>query len=149
MKRIQRRWLFSLLTITGITIGLMANTGCNNDRSSKPIADSLQVKETITGLASFYGRGFEGKETASGKIFDSDDMVAAHPTYPMGTKVRVTNQENQSMVILKIIDRGPTDENVREGVIIDVSKGAAKKLGMVADGRVRIQLEVLQWGENK
>ena len=101
------------------------------------------------GLASYYGRGFEGQETASGEIFRSEKLVAAHPTYPLGTFARVTNLEKPAVVYVRIIDRGPTDENVAEGVIIDLSKGAAKRLGMVKDGRVRVKVEVLQWGNNE
>jgi rare lipoprotein A len=76
-------------------------------------------------------------------------MVAAHPSYPLGTVAKVTNLEKGGMVIVRIIDRGPTDENVAEGVIIDLSKGAAEKLGMVKEGRVKVKVEVLQWGNNE
>jgi rare lipoprotein A len=77
------------------------------------------------------------------------ELVAAHPTYPLGTLARVTNLEGGGTVQVRIIDRGPTDENVAEGVIIDLSKGAAEKLGMVKEGRVRVRVEVLQWGKNE
>jgi len=107
------------------------------------------ILETQTGLASYYGRSFEGEETASGETFHSHEMVAAHPSYPLGTVARITNLENGSAAHVRIIDRGPTDENVAEGVIIDLSKGAAKKLGMVKDGRVRVKVDVLQWGTNE
>jgi rare lipoprotein A len=111
--------------------------------------DTLLIKDSQTGLASYYGHEFEGKETASGETFHSKEMVAAHPTYPLGTVVRVTNLEEGDTVHVRIIDRGPTDENVAEGVIIDMSKGAAQKLGMVKAGRVRVKVEVLQWGTNE
>lgn len=121
-------------------------TSCANSPSTK---DTLAIKETQTGLASYYGRAFEGKETASGETFHLREMVAAHPTYPLGTVARITNLENDSAVHVRIIDRGPTDENVAEGVIIDLSKGVAEKLGMVKDGRVRVKVDVLQWGTNE
>ena len=107
------------------------------------------IKETQTGLASYYGRAFEGEATASGETFRSQEMVAAHPSYPLGTVARITNLEKGGVVQVRIIDRGPTDENVAEGVIIDLSKGVAEKLGMVKDGRVRVKVEVLQWGTNE
>jgi rare lipoprotein A len=121
-------------------------TYCNSGNRSSASADSLQVKETRIGLASYYGRAFEGKETASGEIFDKEELVAAHPSYPLGTVARITNLEEGGVVDVRIIDRGPTDENVAEGVIIDLSKGAAQKLGMVKEGRVKVKVEVLRWG---
>jgi rare lipoprotein A len=114
-----------------------------------PSAEARKVLDTQTGLASFYGTAFHGKETASGEIFDKTEMVAAHPSYPLGTVARVTNTENDRAVEVRIIDRGPTKENVAEGVIIDLSKGVAKQLDFVSDGRARVRVEVLEWGQDK
>ena len=99
------------------------------------------------GLASFYGPGFNGKTTASGVRFDMNAMVAAHPTYPFGTVVRVTNLTNGRAAELRVLDRGPARGPRAAGVIIDVSYGAAKVLGFIQDGRARVRLEVLQWGD--
>lgn len=139
--------------IIPIAFGLFALfiLGCQE----KPVATAPEpqqpvvpeVKETKTGLASFYGRAFDGQKTASGEIFDSDDMVAAHPTYPLGTIVRVTNLASNDTVRVRISDRGPTRLNRREGVIIDLSRGAAKKINMIAAGREKVQVEVLEWGQ--
>src|SRR4029453_7003903 len=96
------------------------------------------------GLASYYGRGFQGEETASGEIFDKREMVAAHRTLPLGTGGRVTNLENGRRVVLRIIDRGPYGRNYRKGTIIDVSEGAARRLRFIDDGLVRVKLEVLR-----
>ena len=98
------------------------------------------------GLASWYGPGFHGEETASGEIFDQREMVAAHRSLPLGSVVRVTNLENQRRVVLRVIDRGPYGRNYRKGTIIDVSKGAARRLGFVRDGLVRVRVEVLRFG---
>lgn len=95
------------------------------------------------GLASYYGPGFHGEETASGEIFDQREMVAAHRTLPLGTVVRVTNLENRRQVVLRVIDRGPYGRNFRRGTIIDVSKGAAQRLGFIRDGLVSVRVEVL------
>lgn len=122
---------------------------CISNTAPSPAKDTLAIKETQTGLASFYGRAFEGEETASGETFRSGEMVAAHPSYPLGTVARITNLEKGGAVLVRIIDRGPTDENVAEGVIIDLSKGAAEKLGMVKEGRIRVKVEMLQWGTNE
>jgi rare lipoprotein A len=104
------------------------------------------VLEVRQGLASYYGPGFEGKVTASGARFDKNDMVAAHPSYPFGTVVRVTNLTNGRTVIVRVVDRGPAKGPQAEGVVIDVSSGAARSLGFLGAGRKRVRLEVLEWG---
>ena len=95
------------------------------------------------GLASYYGPGFHGRATASGRIFDQRQMVAAHRTLPLGTVVRVTNLKNGRTVMLRVIDRGPYGRNVRKGAIIDVSKGAAQRLRFLRDGLVFVRVEVV------
>jgi rare lipoprotein A len=111
-------------------------------------ASGNRPEREVVGLASFYGQGdgFHGKRTASGSIFDKNELVAAHPSYPFGTRVRVTNLANGRSVTLRVVDRGPTAENVEEGVIIDVSARAARILGFVEEGRQRVRLVVLEWG---
>lgn len=105
--------------------------------------------ETKIGYASFYGKAFEGNETASGATFDKGTYIAAHPRYPFGTIVKVTNLENSKSINVKIMDRGPTKENQKQGVIIDLSKETAKALDFVSDGKVKVKVEVLKWGNNK
>ena len=104
------------------------------------------ILEVRQGLASYYGPGFEGKTTASGVPFDKAAMVAAHPSYPFGTVVRVTNLANKRQVEVRVVDRGPASGPRAEGVLIDVSSGAAESLGFVRKGRTRVRLEVLRWG---
>lgn len=101
-----------------------------------------------TGLASYYGPGFNGDRTASGEVFDQRKMVAAHRTLPLGSVVRVTNRENGRSVVLRIIDRGPYGPNHRKGCIIDVSKAAARRLQFVEDGIVHVRVQVLRMGED-
>lgn len=120
-------------------------TGCASERDSRSVQDSKQVKETQSGLASFIGEAFHGKQTASGEIFDKNELVAAHPSYPIGTVVRVTNLENERVVEVRINDRA-NPENREEDLIIDLSPVAAEKLGFVKDGKVRVRTEVLEWG---
>jgi rare lipoprotein A len=105
--------------------------------------------ETQVGLASYYSRRFDGKETASGETFSNEDMVAAHRKLPMGTRVRVTNLENGESVVVRINDRGASAQNRKEGVIIDVSQAAATKLRMKKDGRVKVRVDVLEWGDDR
>jgi rare lipoprotein A len=109
-------------------------------------AASRAILEVRQGLASYYGPGFEGKRTASGILFDKTAMVAAHPTYPFGTVVRVTNLANNRRVELRVVDRGPAKGPRAQGVLIDVSSGAAENLGFIRQGRTKVRLEVLRWG---
>jgi rare lipoprotein A len=121
--------------------------GCAS-RSTPPRAPSgaggaLQTRE---GLASYYADWFNGRTTASGTIFRNDDLVAAHPSYPFGSVVRVVNLRNQRSIDLRIIDRGPAPAIRARGVIIDVSRAAAERLGFIRAGRTRVRVEVLRWG---
>jgi peptidoglycan lytic transglycosylase len=123
-------------------------SGCAS-RSAPPAATVDKprgILEVRQGLASYYGPGFHGKRTASGIVFDQDAMVAAHPSYPFGTVVRVTNLANKRQVVVRVVDRGPAKGPRAEGVVIDLSSGAASDLGFVRRGRTRVRLEVLRWG---
>ena len=95
------------------------------------------------GLASYYARMFEGRLTASGTRFDNDAMVAAHPNLPFGTLVRVVNTRNQRAVDVEVVDRGPAKGPRADGVIIDLSRAAARALGFLRAGRTRVRVEVL------
>ena len=106
-------------------------------------AEPARMGGVQRGLASYYGPGFNGRETASGTIFNQTAMTAAHRTLPLGTVVRVTNLENGRAVTLKVTDRGPYGRNYRRGTIIDVSKGAARRLHFIRDGLVRVKVEVV------
>ncbi len=92
------------------------------------------------GIASWYGRRYHGRRTASGENFDMNSATAAHPTLPFGTMVQVTNLENGRSVVLRINDRGPF---VRRR-IIDVSRRAAQVLGFVQKGTARVRVQLLR-----
>lgn len=102
---------------------------------SKGTAGSVQ-----RGRISLYGSAFAGKRTASGEVYDPDGLTMAHRTLPFGTRVRVTNLENQRSVEVIVNDRGP----FVPGRVADLSLGAAHQLGMVVDGVVDALLEVLR-----
>lgn len=123
-------------------IAVLLSANC--DRSAPPTSETIH--ETQTGLASYYGKGFHGQETASGETFDKNELVAAHPRFPLGTRARVTNLENNQRIEVRVIDRGPAPDPQAEGVIIDLSEGAAKRLDLQQDGRVKVRVEVLEWG---
>ena len=122
---------------TAVTLALLSAT--------KPAASAASPGVQV-GLASWYGPGFHGNETASGEIFDQREMVAAHRSLPLGSVVRVTNLENGRRVVLRVIDRGPYGRNYRKGTIIDVSRGAARRLGFIRDGLVSVRVEVVRLG---
>ncbi len=90
-------------------------------------------------MASWYGKRFHGRQTASGDVFDMNALTAAHPSLPFGTRVRVTNLDNGRSVIVKINDRGPFVKRR----IIDVSRRAAEKLGFVREGITQVRVEVI------
>ncbi|MBO9202385.1 MULTISPECIES: septal ring lytic transglycosylase RlpA family protein [Niastella] len=97
---------------------------------------SCARKITESGKGSYYADKFEGRPTASGQKFDQDKMTAAHRTLPFGTKVKVTNVANGRTVTVTVNDRGP----FAAGRIIDVSKKAANKLGMVNAGVANVKI---------
>jgi rare lipoprotein A len=107
---------------------------------TKPgIAKRVSAKPYQIGTASWYGRDFEGKPTASGEPYNMYDLTAAHPTLPLGTYVKVTNLRNRRVVVVRINDRGP----VVEGRIIDVSYSAAKVLKFHTRGVQRVRLDIV------
>ncbi|MXO83917.1 septal ring lytic transglycosylase RlpA family protein [Altererythrobacter aestiaquae] len=89
-----------------------------------------------TGVASYYGKRFHGRRTANGERFNMNAMTAAHKTLPFGTKVRVTNPRNGKSVVVRINDRGP----FIRGRTIDLSRAAAKKVGIVQRGHGTVEL---------
>lgn len=98
------------------------------------------VRKFQIGKASWYGRIFQHKKTASGELYDMYQFTAAHRTLPLGSWVKVTNLVNTRSVIVRINDRGP----VTKGRIIDLSYGAAKMLGMGHDGIDPVRLDIVE-----
>ena len=92
-----------------------------------------------TGLASWYGRDFAGRRTSSGTRFDPMKLTAAHRTLPLGTRLLVTSRTTGRSVVVTVNDRGPFAGTSR---IIDLSRAAAVRLGMVRDGLNRVTLRV-------
>lgn len=102
--------------------------------------EDATVEPLGAGEASYYGSELEGQPTASGEPFSPHEMTAAHPTLPFGSIVRVTNTRNGRSVLVRINDRGPfTGERV-----IDLSKAAAREIGMVRTGTAHVEVEVIK-----
>jgi len=91
------------------------------------------------GVASWYGAEFEGRPTASGELFDPNQFTAAHPTLPFGTFITVTNLQNNNQVRVRVNDRGPYVSSR----IIDVSRAAAAKLGIIETGTANVTIEMI------
>lgn len=89
------------------------------------------------GRACWYGPRLHGRTTASGEIFNQNRMTAAHQSLPFGTRARVTNLDNGKSVHVKINDRGPHVGNCS----IDISRAAARRLGMIEDGNARVRIQ--------
>jgi len=113
---------------------------------SAPTAAARNWKDRIHGVASWYGGVFNGRRTASGEVYDMYAMTACHPTLPFGSLVRVVNRSNHHSVVVRITDRG---DLVQEGRIIDLSYGAAQKLGMTWAGLAKVDLQVLSLGKQR
>jgi rare lipoprotein A (peptidoglycan hydrolase) len=106
--------------------------------TAKPTT-ARKAKPFQVGPASWYGKFFHGKQTASGEPYNMYEMTAAHPDLPLGTMVKVTNLHNDKAVIVRVNDRGP----LIPGRIIDLSYGAAKELGFSQKGVQRVRLDIV------
>lgn len=111
--------------------------GCARHRP--PVGWAPPLGTVATGTASWYGPGFHGRRTASGERFDQDHLTAAHRLWAFGTRVRVTLLSTGRSVVVTINDRIP-----RKDRIIDVSRGAARALGLIGPGIGKVHLEVVE-----
>lgn len=121
-----------------------ASTYTAKDDNFDTIAQMIKKTERYIGTiqmgrASWYGPGFHGRKTASGERFNQYAMTAAHRSLPLGCLVEVTNKKTGDSVIVKINDRGPFHGNR----VLDLSKGAAAKIGLIKAGVGQIELKVL------
>lgn len=118
-------------------VALINSSGCAKHVS---VARPVSVGHSETGIASWYGEPFQGRKTASGEVYDMNQLTAAHRTLPFGTWVEVTNLVNAKRVEVRITDRGP----FIDGRIIDLSKAAAKQIDLITAGIVRVRLKVIR-----
>ena len=126
--------LFAALVLTVALV-----TACS---SRTPVVKEPVVKEPgyhAVGLASYYGRKFHGRRTASGEHYNMQALTAAHRTLAFGSRVEVTNLKNGRKVRVRINDRGP----FIKGRIIDLSYAAAKQIGMLSRGVARVKIQAL------
>ena len=124
-------FIFSALAFSSL---VLVASALAEEPAGKPDGNSV----VIEGEASYYGGEFHGKKTANGEIFDQNKMTAASKELPLGSKATVTNEETGKSVDVRINDRGPYAEDR----VLDVSKGAAKKLDMIEEGTAPVTIEV-------
>ncbi len=116
-----------------------------NGNAATNAAKSMAVKASNlagrmqSGMASWYGGKWHGRKTANGERYNQESMTAAHRTLPFGTVVKVTNERNGRECQVRINNRGP----FTKGRILDLSKAAARQLGMVGSGVAKIKMEVV------
>ena len=101
------------------------------------VASNTVRRFSQTGVASWYGRQFHGRKTASGETYDMNAMTAAHRSLPLNCYIRVTNKNNGKSVVVKVNDRGPFHGNR----VLDLSYGAAKSLGITNSGTASVSIE--------
>jgi rare lipoprotein A len=126
-----------------LTLGASASvTDGTPDAQTKP--QTVKPRRWFEiGQASWYGRKFQGRKTAGGETYDMNALTCAHRTLPLGSWIRVTNLKNRKSVFVRVNDRGPVPTNR----IVDLSFGAAQKVGLLGIGKVK--LEALRNGDSE
>jgi len=119
--------------------GLALLAGCARVVTTGPSAPSRVAGEEEMGMASWYGSAHQGRRTASGEVFDMNQLTAAHRTLPFGTRVLVTNRDTSQSTEVRINDRGP----FVKGRILDVSYAAARLLGAVGPGTIPVRMRII------
>lgn len=136
-RRDDRSWRATAAATIALALALAACATRPRPRAAKPgVVPALGA--TVEGIASWYGPGYHGKRTASGERFDSGDLTAAHGSWAFGVRVRVTLLSTGRSVEVRINDRLP-----RRDRIIDLSKEAARRVGLIGPGTGRVRLEVV------
>lgn len=130
----------SAATDNASPLKLPSATTPSPDSATSPVVSENEAATgwTESGIASWYGPRFQGKRTASGERFNTNELTAAHKTLPFGTRVRVKSQVNGKEVVVRINDRGP----FIKGRVIDLSYAAAQAIGLV--GVKKVELERLR-----
>jgi rare lipoprotein A len=128
--------VLTVLIFTMLTGGL--SFGGSSD--GKTAVAMLKTSTPETGVASYYGTKYHGRQTASGEVFNMNELTAAHPKLKFGTKVKVTHLANNRSVTVRINDRGP----FVKGRVIDLSQAAAEELQMVHAGLAQVKIEIAE-----
>lgn len=128
---------------------LVAFSGCSGSThrkgytrvtSASRVQKKVQIGYTFSGDASYYGKGFDGKKTASGEIFDRNAMTCAHRSLPFGTKLKVVRVKTGASVVVRVNDRGPYAKRR----VLDLSEAAGKVLGLDKAGHAQVTATVIE-----
>lgn len=122
--------------ISAALVALLALAGIDAHAGTR----SGQSAASQAGMASYYHDRFHGRRTASGAPYNKHRFSAAHKTLPLGTEVRVTDARSGKSVVVRINDRGP----YAKGRVIDLSRAAAREIGLTRKGVTRVRLEILR-----
>jgi rare lipoprotein A len=128
-----------LLTLALAGAVLAACGGNSKPKYVFPPAEAPAVGTVVEGTASWYGPGYHGNRTSSGERFDQDALTAAHPYWAFGTRVKVTLLSTGRSVVVRINDRFPA----HKGRAIDVSRAAARAIGLIGPGTGTVRLEIV------
>lgn len=131
------------LGVAAAALALLILPACaSTPKRRTPLANrpAPKIGATATGTASWYGPGYHGKRTACGERFDQDGLSAAHGSWPCGTKVKVTLLSTGKSVEVVINDLFPN----HKGRLIDVSRGAARAIGLIGPGTGKVKVEVVR-----
>jgi rare lipoprotein A len=128
------------LRLSALVIISVAFAACSTGQPAPPTPSIAPVRPDITGVASWYGPGFNGHHTSSGAIYHQEDLTAASTLFPLGSSLMVTDLDNGRTVEVIVNDHGPY---VR-GRELDLSERAARVLGMIGPGTARVRMEVLR-----
>jgi rare lipoprotein A len=118
---------------------LLNNSEVSQTKQTIPQKHRSLIANFFGGSASWYGPGFNGRTTANGEVYDQNAMTAAHPSLKFGTRVKVTNLNNNRSVVVRINDRGPYSG----GRVIDLSAAAASALNMISSGVAPVEMTIL------
>lgn len=136
-----KAWL-ALLTALIVGAGVQTKTMNRSELSFLLKSKSEAVLDSMRGIASYYADVFHGRTTSDGEVFDMNALTAAHRSFPFNTIACVTDLATGRSVKVRINDRGP----FRENRIIDLSRGAAEKIGILDRGVALVKIDVIKWG---
>ncbi|MDY6330243.1 MAG: septal ring lytic transglycosylase RlpA family protein [Fibrobacter sp.] len=140
----QSRFFFAVVLC--VLVAFSGCSGATNRKGYTRVTKSSRVQKkaeigyTFTGDASYYGKGFDGKKTASGEIFDRDKFTCAHRSLPFGTKLKVTRIKTGASVEVRVNDRGPYSKKR----VLDLSEAAGKVLGLDKAGHAQVKAVVIE-----
>ncbi|MDQ5985607.1 MAG: Endolytic peptidoglycan transglycosylase RlpA [Syntrophus sp. SKADARSKE-3] len=139
------RWIWLFLACLSIfvftAIPIMADEPPKAaDEKSEQLSDDQDTYQNIKGLAVYYGKRYQGRRTHSGAVYRHKKPTAAHPTLPMGSKVKVVNLANNRSVVVTVNDRC----RKRSVEFIDLSRSAAQKLGFLGKGYAKVQMSLIE-----